>query len=111
MHPALLALFAPQVQPYLIDMMKRDSAKLAAAYKGPVLVVQGTRDIQVSHVDADALHAAHAGSELLAVPGMNHVLKFVATDDRAANIAAYGDPSLPLAPGLADGIAAFIKRH
>jgi len=41
------------------------------------------------------------------VPGMNHVLKAPA-EGRAANIAAYADPGLPLAPGLVDGIADFV---
>jgi hypothetical protein len=42
---------------------------------------------------------------------MNHVLKAVPEGDMAANLAAYGDPSLPLAPGLADAIAEFILRE
>ena len=33
------------------------------------------------------------------VPEANHVLKAVPADDRAANLAAYSDPSLPLADG------------
>ena len=52
MNPALLKLFAPQVQDYLIDMFKRDPAKLAASLKVPLLIVQGERDIQVSVTDA-----------------------------------------------------------
>ena len=34
---------------------------------------------------------------------MNHVLKDVAGTDRAANLATYADPSLPVDPALVDG--------
>ncbi len=40
---------------------------------------------------------------------MNHVLK-QAPLDRAANLAAYADPTLPLAPGLVERIAEFLTR-
>jgi uncharacterized protein len=47
MHPALMPLFAPQVQGFLINMFSYDPAKLIAAVAKPVLIVQGRRDIQV----------------------------------------------------------------
>lgn len=108
MHPALLPLFHPSVQTFLIDQMALDPAKLAGAYKGPLLIVHGTRDIQTTAADAAALAAARPDAKILNVDGMNHVLKIVVSDDRAANIAAYADPGLPLAPGLAAGIAGFV---
>jgi pimeloyl-ACP methyl ester carboxylesterase len=110
MHPALQKLFAPQVQGFLIDVFRYDPTKLAAALKVPLLIVQGERDIQVSVADAKALAAAQPKAKLVLVPTMNHVLKDVATDDRAANVATYADPSLPVDVGLVDAIAAFVKR-
>jgi pimeloyl-ACP methyl ester carboxylesterase len=110
MNPALLPLFRPQVQDYLIDMFRRDPAKLASTLKLPLLIVQGERDIQVSPVDAKALAAAQPKAKLVLIPGMNHVLKDVATDDRAANMATYGDPSLPIDKSVVDAIAGFVKR-
>ena len=41
---------------------------------------------------------------------MNHVLKDVDSDDRAANLATYADPSLPVDRRLVDAIADFVKR-
>jgi len=38
---------------------------------------------------------------------MNHVLKAPA-EGRAANLASYADPAMPLAEGLAAGVAAFV---
>jgi pimeloyl-ACP methyl ester carboxylesterase len=110
MHPALQRLFAPQVQDFLIDVFHYDPAKLAASVKVPMLIVQGERDLQVSSVDARALAAAQPKAKLVLLPQMNHVLKDVESDDHAANLATYADPSLPVDPGLVAAIAAFVKR-
>lgn len=109
--PPLAGLFAAPVQGFLIDVFAQHPAELVASLRLPVLVVQGDRDIQVSLADAQALAAAARGSTLKILPGVNHVLKSVASDDRAANIATYGNPSLPLAPGVADAIAGFVSAR
>jgi pimeloyl-ACP methyl ester carboxylesterase len=108
MNPALLPLFAPQVQGFLISLLSYDPAKLVGAVARPVLVVQGERDLQVGVADARRLAEADRKAKLVLVPGANHVLKAVASDDRAANFATYADPDLPLAPGIVDTIAAFV---
>jgi len=108
LHPALLPLFSPKVQPYLIDFLRIDPAGLAAKLRVPMLIVQGDRDLQVSTADARALAAADPRATLAIIPGANHVLKPVASDDRAANIATYSNPSLPLASGIVPAIAAFV---
>jgi hypothetical protein len=110
MHPALQKLFAPQVQGFLIDMFRQDPAKLAASLKLPVLIVQGERDLQVSVADAQALAAAQPKAKLVLIDKMNHVLKDVDSNDRAANLATYADPALPVDPRLVDAIATFVKR-
>ena len=110
MNPVELKLFAPQVQDYLIDLLRFDSAKLAASITVPLLIVQGEHDLQVSVADAKALDAAQPKAKLVLLPTMNHVLKDVASDDRAANLATYSDSSLPVDSGLVDAIAAFVKR-
>lgn len=107
---ALAALFRPAVQPYLISWFALDPAALARAYPGPLMIVQGTTDLQVPVADAQALAAARPDARLLILEGVNHVLK-VAPADPAANIATYRDPSLPLAPGLAEALSAFILDH
>jgi len=110
MNPALQRLFAPQVQPYLIDLMAADPAKLAARIAVPMLILQGSRDLQVSEADAQAIARAQPRAKLVIVPTMNHVLKDVGSDDRAANFATYSDPSLPVDPALVQAIATFVGR-
>ena len=109
--PALLPLFHPRVQRFLISAMAVDPAQEIARYGKPVLVVQGERDLQVSVDDARALARAAPKAELVLVPDTNHVLKTVTAGDRAANLATYADPSLRIADGVVQGIASFIAKH
>lgn len=105
--PALAALFRASVQPYLISWLALDPAGLLATYPGPVLIGQGTTDIQIGMTDAEALAAAQPRATLVRWEGVNHLLK-VASSERAANLETYSDPTLPLAPGVVDTVADFI---
>ena len=107
--PALAALFRPSVQPYLISWLPLDPAALLAAYEGPVMIGQGTTDIQIAMADADALAAARPDATQATWEGINHLLKLAPTD-RAANMATYADPALPLAPGVVEDVARFILQ-
>jgi len=91
-------------------MFQHDPAKLIAAVKLPVLIVQGDKDIQVSVSDAELLKRAQPVATLKLLPGINHVLKSVASDDRAANVATYGDANLAISPAVPDAIAAFVRK-
>ncbi len=108
MSPVLLPLFRPAVQGFLISLLRVDPAAMIAGTRRPVLILQGGRDIQVGEADAEALHRANPESRLVLVAQANHVLKPVASDDRAANIAAYRDPGLPLAAGVIEAITAMV---
>ncbi|MEZ0481660.1 alpha/beta hydrolase [Planococcus sp. SSTMD024] len=107
--PELQQIFRPSVQPYLQSWMAYDPIDQVEKLDAEALFVGGTRDLQVPAQDAELLHEAKSGSELLIVDGMNHVLKPV-PDDQEANMAAYADPELPLADGLVDRIAEFLKN-
>lgn len=106
---ALLPLFAPPVQGFLISVMALDPARLAAQVKQPVLVVQGDEDLQTGAEDAARLTAAAPGAKLASLAGINHVLKRVPASDPAANLAAYGDPALPIAPRVVEAVVDFVK--
>ncbi len=104
--PGLEALFRPSVQPYLRSLLVLDPVAAVAAVETPVLVVQGTTDLNVTDADADALAAARPGVRLVRIEGMNHVLKSV-RGDLSVQAPSYADPALPLAEGLADVVADF----
>lgn len=111
MAPPLQRLFAPQVQPFLMDLMRQDPTGEISRTTLPVLIVQGGRDLQVSTADAEALHKAQPAAAIKLIPTMNHVLKDVASDDRAANMATYADPSLPVNGDLVTAVSSFVKAH
>jgi pimeloyl-ACP methyl ester carboxylesterase len=106
----LMSIFRPSVQPYMISWLKYDPAKEIAKLAIPVLVIQGSTDIQVSETDANLLHqAAMKHSTLAIIDGMNHVL-CDAPPDPMANMATYSNPDLPLSAGLVPAITAFISK-
>jgi pimeloyl-ACP methyl ester carboxylesterase len=75
----------------------------------PVMIVSGGHDLQVSSADAALLAAERPDATRLDVPGMNHVLK-LAPPDRAGQQDAYSNPNLPLAEGVVDAIANFVRQ-
>lgn len=103
----LAALFRPSVQPYMISWLPLDPAEMVAGYDGPVMIGQGTTDLQVGLADARALAAARPDAWLKIWEGVNHLLK-IAPADRAGNLATYSNPDLPLAPGVVEDVARFI---
>lgn len=104
---AIFALYRPSVQPYLISWLRYDPAEKIARLDVPVLIAQGTTDIQVGLGEAEALKQAQPEAELLIIEGMNHVLKPVPADP-AQQQASYSDPTLPVVPELVERIARFI---
>ncbi|HEV7424873.1 MAG TPA: alpha/beta fold hydrolase [Thermoanaerobaculia bacterium] len=107
--PELAAIYRPSVQPYLISWFRYDPAKAIAALTVPVLIVQGTTDMQVTVDDAKRLSAANPKAKLLLIEGMNHVLKEVPSD-RDKQIASYSNPALRLAPEFLPGIVDFVRK-
>ncbi|HEX5008186.1 MAG TPA: alpha/beta fold hydrolase [Hyphomonadaceae bacterium] len=107
MHPALLPLFAPQVQDFLITVLATDPVDAVRRAGVKTLIVQGTTDLQVTEEDARLLNKAPR-TRMEIIRGMNHILK-EAPMERAANLATYTNPDLPLHPKLVREIEDFIK--
>ncbi|WP_404935702.1 alpha/beta hydrolase [Paraburkholderia fungorum] len=108
--PALLPLFRPQVQRFLMSELTVTPTTLLAGYKKPVLIVQGLRDLQVTQQDAQLLKHANPQAELMLIANANHVLKAVRTTDRAENLATYSNSDLPLADHVVETISTFVKN-
>lgn len=109
-NPMLNSLFRPSVQPYLISWFKYNPEEEIAKLDCPVLVLQGTTDIQVKVKDAEMLVNAKAEAEKVIIDRMNHILK-EAPMDRMENFKTYNDPSLPLMNGLIPAMVSFIKGN
>jgi pimeloyl-ACP methyl ester carboxylesterase len=106
--PQLASLYRPSVQPYLISWFKYDPAKEIAALTMPVLIIQGTTDIQMSVDDAKRMAAANPRAKLVIIEGMNHILKTV-SGDMQAQIPSYSDPKLQLNEKLTPALVQFVR--
>jgi hypothetical protein len=98
-------LFRPSVQPYLISWFKYDPAVEIAKVRIPATIVQGTADVQVTVVDAQALKQGDPSATLVIVKGMNHELKYAPdTSTQTAILAGYQNGSLPVDPQAIDAV-------
>jgi pimeloyl-ACP methyl ester carboxylesterase len=107
-NPLLFSLFRQSVQPYMISWFKYDPQIEIKNIKKKSLIIQGTKDIQVTLTDAELLHKANPKSKLLVIENMNHIFKIV-EGDRQANMATYNNPTMPISQKMIDGIVGFIK--
>ena len=102
--PAMvMSSFRPSIQPYLTSVFAQKPAALLGRLKNPVLILQGDADTNVTVADAKALAAARPDATLKIMPGVNHSLR-IAKDDP-------GTGPGPLAPGVTEAIAEFMKAH
>lgn len=106
--PVLQPLFRPSVQPYLVSWFAYDPGAEIAKLDIPVLIVQGTTDMQVNVKDAQNLSAGRPAARLLMVEGMNHLMK-AAPPGRQEQMQSYMDPSIPIVPKLLDETAGFVR--
>ena len=107
--PQLQALFRPGVQPFLISMFGYDPAAEIERLELPVLIVNGSRDLQTDVSQAKLLAAAKPEASICIIDGMNHVLKEAPADPQG-NLDTYSNPALPLAEGLLGCVGSFLER-
>lgn len=102
----LQTLFNPSVQPYLISWFAYNPQLEIKKINVPVLILQGSTDLQVTEADAKLLSDAQPKAKLVIIKEMNHVLK-PAGADRKANLATYNSPELGISSGLVREIVQF----
>jgi dienelactone hydrolase len=109
-NPYLISLFRKSVQPYLISWIKYHPQQEIHQLKIPVLIINGTKDIQVPASDAELLKAANLDADLLIIKDMNHIFKRI-EGDLIENQQSYTNPDLPVMPELVTAIATFINKQ
>jgi pimeloyl-ACP methyl ester carboxylesterase len=108
--PMLYALFRPSVQPYMISWMKYHPQTEIKKLSVPVLIIQGTTDIQVGVHHADSLAQANPKAQKVIIDGMNHVLKQCESKTQAAQLAVYTKPELPVMEEVIRVIERFVYQ-
>lgn len=106
--PMLLNIFSKQNLPFLSAWIKYDPTKEIKKVTVPTLIINGTKDIQISVEDAKNLKASKGNCELKIIEGMNHVLKHIEKD--GDNYLSYQSPNFPLSKELIEVITTFIKK-
>lgn len=109
-NPMLNSLFRTSVQPYMISWFKYDPQIEIQKLSIPILILQGTNDMQVTVEDAKRLSKANPKSQLILVDKMNHIFRTV-DGDKQANIATYNNSSLPLADEFLKDIVNFVLKN
>ena len=107
-NPMLVSLFRLSVQPFLIDWMQYNPQIEISNLEMPVLIINGTNDLQVSENEAQLLHKAAPKSQLVLIENMNHLFKEIKGNDME-NQLSYMNPDLPVMNELVDAIAKFVK--
>ncbi|UJH92409.1 alpha/beta hydrolase [Antarcticibacterium sp. 1MA-6-2] len=104
----LESIFRPSVQPYIASWMKYDPAEEIAKIEIPVLIINGTFDLQVDVTDAEILKEAKPEAELLILENMNHIFRNI-EGENLENTKAYNEPQRPLHPELVPELVEFIR--
>jgi pimeloyl-ACP methyl ester carboxylesterase len=106
---ALAPIFKADVQPFIMSWMKYDPKKIITSLKIPVLIINGTNDLQVSIAEAELLKKAAKNSEIKIIDKMNHVL-FIINGDKLVNSKSYNESSRNISEELIISISTFIGK-
>ena len=106
--PTLVTMFTPQNTPFFKSWMKYNPSEEIKKLEIPVLIINGTKDLQVTIEDAKTLHKSSLKSELVIIENMNHVLKHIDEDDN--NMKSYFSADFPLSDKLIKTVVTFVKK-
>jgi len=108
--PSLYPYARPSIQKYLMSWFRYNPIREIKKIKIPILILQGTTDLQVTVSDAEKLKKAKSDAILDIIPGMNHIMKD-APADRDKNIATYNEPELPLKSEFVKALISFLNKQ
>jgi pimeloyl-ACP methyl ester carboxylesterase len=107
--PQLYSIARPSVQFYMMSWCRYDPTQVIRKLKMPILLIQGTTDLQVPVDNGQKLKSAKSSANLMLIRGMNYVLK-TAPSDKEPNLATYKQPDLPLNTEMVTDIVDFIQK-
>jgi pimeloyl-ACP methyl ester carboxylesterase len=107
---SLQTFFRPSIQPFLISAQHHDPRQAVALYEGPVTIVQGSTDIQVTMEDALNLAQAQPRARLLELEHYSHMFKKVESTERVAHIISMGDSTLVIPLELTEAVLEVVDK-
>ena len=107
--PALASIFNLDIQPFMMNWMQYNPHELIENLEIPVLIINGTKDLQVSEAEAQLLKTHKADAELVIVENMNHLL-FEINGDDLVNTKSYNELNHPIIPEVIEVMLDFIQK-
>lgn len=107
---ALGSMFNLETQPFMISWMAYNPTEIISDIAIPTLIINGTKDLQVSVEEAKLLAEASKNSELKIIENMNHVL-FTIEGDKLENSKSYNESFRSINTELITEVVNFIKRQ
>lgn len=108
--PMLSSIFSKDIQPFMISWMAYYPSEEIKQLDIPVLIVNGTKDLQVPEEEAKLLKQSSPEAELVLIEQMNHVFIEIDGND-LENSKSYNESSRQISTQLIDSIEEFIKSH
>ena len=105
--PALASIFNIGVQPFIMNWMSYNPQEIIKSLKIPALILNGTKDIQITEEDAKLLKEAQPNAQLSIIENMNHVL-FTILGDSLENYKSYNESYHDVSSELISVILNFI---
>ncbi len=107
----LYSTFRPNIQPYLIALMKYNPQTEIKKLNVPILITTGSTDMQVKELDAQLLFKSQPKAQFKLIKNMNHVLKECNTMDKDFQKTIYCDPEASLNAEFSKTVIDFITRN
>lgn len=107
-NPFLVSIFSKPNFAFLKSWAAFDPSEEIKKITVPTLIINGTKDLQVTVEDAKKLSQSKNNATLVIIDNMNHVLKNIEID--ADNMKSYYAAEYPLSKELITTVVAFIKK-
>ncbi|MCB0462630.1 MAG: alpha/beta hydrolase [Flavobacteriaceae bacterium] len=107
---ALISIFNLEVQPFMMSWMAYNPQEEIRGLEIPVLIINGTKDLQVSEDEANLLHSANTNSTLKIIEKMNHILVPI-EGDTLENSKSYNESQRKISGELIQSIVVFTNNN
>ncbi|MGM5470717.1 alpha/beta hydrolase [Flavobacteriaceae bacterium LMO-SS05] len=105
---ALSSMFNIDIQPFMMNWMRYNPQELIQTLDMPILIINGTKDLQVTVEEANLLKHASQQASIKIVDKMNHVL-FIIEGDDLENSKSYNESARTISQEVVATILDFIK--
>ncbi|MDO1499955.1 alpha/beta hydrolase [Winogradskyella maritima] len=104
------SMFREDLQEFMISWMKYNPTEELKDLDIPILIINGTKDLQVPETEAVLLKESNPKAELVIIENMNHVLFEIKGND-LENSKSYNESFRPISEELVSSILTFIESN